>query len=170
MNSTDNRSAMPLPLLENYRNDTQTIESLRYALDHAARISPEETISAMNFAHSDSIGNVTGHISDKTAYIALHYQQETATVNQESHGKLAAQLWDMEQTRERLHFYVSLLEPRQAEVIRLHYFDGKTRGEICAALGIATRTYDKRRKGGVERLCEMYAMTSELGRGYANKA
>ena len=137
---------------------------MRYALDHAARVSPEEMINAMNFAHSEGIGTVIGHVSDKTAYIALHYQQEIATINKESNGKLAAQLWDMEQKRERLHFYVSLLEPRQEMVIRLYYMEGKSREETAEALDVAVRTFHKIRKNAIRRLTEMYELTSELGR------
>lgn len=164
MNSTDNRSALPLPLLENYRKDTQTIESLRYALDHAVRVSPGEMINAMNFAHSEGIGIVTGHVSDKTAYIAMHYQQKTATANKETTGNLAANLWRMEQERERLHFYVSLLEPRQEKAIRLYYMEGRSREEVAEALNVAVRTFHKIRKSAIRRLTEMYELTSGLDR------
>ena len=164
MNSVDNRSVMPLPLLENYRNDTQTIESLRYALNHAAHVSPDDMIDAINFAHTEGIGTVTGHISDKTAYIALHYQQEADSVNKESNGKLAAQLWDMEQERERLHFYVSLLEPRQETAVRLYYMEGKSREEVAEVLNVAVRTFHKIRKNAIRRLTEMYDLTSGLDR------
>ena len=63
----------------------------------------------MNFQHSESIGMVTGRISDKTAYIAQHYRQKLEDVNQDSLNQYAADLWRMEQERETLNFYVSLL-------------------------------------------------------------
>ena len=118
----------------------------------------------MNFAHSDGVGVVTGHVSDKTAYIALHYQQETAAVNKGASGKLAAQLWDMEQERERLHFYVSLLEPRQKTAVRLYYMEGKSREEVAEVLNVAVRTFHKIRKNAIHRLTEMYELTSGLDR------
>lgn len=163
MSDIMNKQTNPLSLLENYREDTQVIESLRYALNHA-HVSSEETINAMNFAHSEGIGTATGHISDKTAYIALHYQQETATVNEGASGKLAAQLWDMEQARERLHFYVSLLEPRQETAVRLYYMEGKSREEVAEVLNVAVRTFHKIRKNAIRRLTEMYELTSGLDR------
>lgn len=116
----------------------------------------------MNFAHGDDGSSSTGHISDKTAYIMMRYQDEMKEANEELNGKVATQLWDLEQKQERLLFYVSLLEPNQEEVIRLHYFEGKSRDAVCEQLDISSSTYDKTRKKGVDRLVEMYEMTTGL--------
>ena len=104
----------------------------------------------------------TGHISDKTAYIMMRYQDEVDEANEELNGKVAAQLWELEQRQDRLRFYVSLLEPKQEGVIKLHYFEGKSRDEVCEQLDISSSTYDKTRKKGVDRLVEMYEMTTGL--------
>ena len=154
--------ARVMALLETYPDNIRKIAVYRYELEHMASVTPDEVIGSMNFTHSDGIGTVTGHISNKTAYIALHYQEKAKALAEESTGKLASRLWDLEQELDRLHFYVSLLPPRQRKVIRLHYFGGKSREEVCELLKIATSTYDKNRKKGVKLLCGMYADASAV--------
>ena len=80
MNSTEYRVKI-LGLLENYQEDTATISLLKMALNRAPRVSTEDVIGSMNFAHGDGIGTVTGHISDRTAYIAMHYMGKTDAIN-----------------------------------------------------------------------------------------
>ena len=161
MNST-NRKANPVELLENYRSDTQTIAILRRALNDRPHASAEEIISTMNFGHCDAIGSATNHISDKTAYIALHYEQKMDDVNYDAAGYYAAKLWRMELERDRLNFYVSLLERRQRKVIELYYMEGISREEIAADLGVTVRTFHKIRKQALDRLAEMYKLTEKL--------
>lgn len=159
---SDNIEVSVLTLLEEYMNNVRKIAVYRYELEHMASVTPDEVIGSMNFTHSDGIGTVTGHISNKTAYIAMHYHEKTEALMEEATGKLAARLWDMEQARDRLHFYVSLMPPRQRKVLRLHYFAGKTRDEVCELLKISSSTYDKNRKQGVELLCGMYEDASKV--------
>ena len=159
---SDNMQAKVLSMLENYVHDARLITLLRFELDHSFHVSAEDAISAMNFAHGDGGSAPTGHISDKTAYIMMRYQDEVDEANEELNGKVAAQLWELEQRQDRLRFYVSLLEPKQEGVIKLHYFEGKSRDEVCEQLDISSSTYDKTRKKGVDRLVEMYEMTTGL--------
>lgn len=159
---SDSIQAQVMALLEAYPDTIRKIAVYRYELEHMASVTPDEVIGSMNFTHSDGIGTVTGHISNKTAYIAMHYQEKANELTEDATGKLAAALWDMEQERDRLHFYVSLLPPRQRKVLRLHYFAGKTRDEVCELLKISSSTYDKNRKQGVELLCGMYEDASKV--------
>ena len=53
---------------------------------------------------------------------------------------------------------------RQAEVIRLAYFEGHTWQQISAKTQITTRTLYKIRNQAVEELAEMYALTADLQR------
>ena len=53
---------------------------------------------------------------------------------------LVSRLVPLEQEINRLEHYVALLEPRQAEVIRLAYFEGHTWQQISAKTQITTRT------------------------------
>lgn len=146
-------------LLDNYQSDTQTIEVLRDALNRVPCVSAEDMINSMFFAHGEGPGGAIGHISDKTAYIALHYQKKLDSTNSDSSGNLAARLWEMEQARSRLQFFVSLLEIRQKRAIQLYYMEGVSREETAESLGVTVRTFHKIRKQAIERLAQMYELT-----------
>lgn len=80
---SDNIQAKVLSMLENYVHDARLIALLRFELDHSFHVSAEDAIRAMNFAHGDGGSAPTGHISDKTAYIMMRYQDEMDEANEE---------------------------------------------------------------------------------------
>ena len=162
MNSMSSKGAMPLPLLENYQEDTRKIEILRFELKVSSDISDDEIITAMNFTHEDGTGVMSGRVSDKTAYIALHYRQKAEAISRESTNQLASKLWDMEQERKRLHHYVSQLPPRQREVIERVYMERQPKETIAKSMDIAVRTVDKIRKSAEEELIRLYDFASKL--------
>ena len=127
-------------LLQNYRATKRKVEQLRYELEHPARVTPDEMIEAMNFQSAADEANA-----------ALTHD-------------LVSRLVPLEQEINRLEHYVALLEPRQAEVIRLAYFEGHTWQQISAKTQITTRTLYKIRNQAVEELAEMYALTAGLQR------
>ena len=129
-----------ITLLQSYRTTKRKIEQLRYELEHPARVSPDEMIEAMNFQSAADEANA-----------ALTHD-------------LVSRLVPLEQEINRLEHYVALLEPRQAEVIRLAYFEGHTWQQISAKTQITTRTLYKIRNQAVEELAEMYALTADLQR------
>ena len=127
-------------LLQNYRATKRKVEQLRYELEHPARVTPDEIIEAMNFQSAADEANA-----------ALTHD-------------LVSRLVPLEQKINRLEHYVALLEPRQAEVIRLAYFEGHTWQQISTKTQITTRTLYKIRNQAVEELAEMYALTADLQR------
>ncbi|MEY8388452.1 hypothetical protein AALC17_14370 [Oscillospiraceae bacterium 38-13] len=89
-------------------------------MQHSARISPEEMIDGMSFSHGESLGGSgEEHISNKTMYIALNYQERMERMNEEAINEIAQRLLELEGEQDRLRYYVSLLEKREAEAIRL---------------------------------------------------
>ena len=77
---------------------------------------------------------------------------------------LVSRLVLLEQEINHLEHYMAFLEPRQAEVIRLAYFEGHTWQQISAKTQTTTRTLYKIRNQAVEELAEMYALTADLQR------
>lgn len=161
MNSTEYRVKI-LGLLENYQEDTATISLLKMALNRAPRVSTEDVIGSMNFAHGDGIGTVTGHISDRTAYIAMHYMGKTDAINKEAVSDVASLLWKKSQERERLDMCIAMLSPRQREVVALYYMEGKSREEIAGSFNVTVRTFHNILKSAIDRLVEMYELTSAM--------
>lgn len=151
-----------LQLLEGYPERERKIALLRYELEHAGQISKNEMIETMALGHSDGNGHSDGRISDKTLYIALNYQIKSDKLNGEVKETIVTQLVDLEQTQSRLKYYVSLLEKRQAEVLRLGYFDGLPWEDVAPKVSVALRTVRKIKDRAIDELAAMYAFTKEL--------
>ena len=149
-----------MDLLTNYREDQRKIALLRYELEHPAHITAEDMIESLAFKHGEGQGSAQGHISNKTMYIALNYRDKLESSNTETIDELALRLTDLERRRQRIEHYVSLLEPRDAAIIRLTYFEGLTNERIAEKLEITTRTVTQHRTKAVRELCEMYEYTA----------
>lgn len=146
-------------LLETYHARVQKIALLYYELKHPAHISPKEMLNGMSFGHGDGSVRSPGHISDKTMYIALNYQEQAERLNANTKAEIAAQLAELEQIQNRLNYYVSLLDVREAEVIRFVYFARHTWSEVAQKLGVTPRTARRIRDQAIENLAKMYAFT-----------
>lgn len=147
-------------LLETYQERKRKIALLHYELEHPARTSEAEMISAMALGHgADGSSHTEGHISDKTFYIALNYQNRANKLNSDTKKEIVLQLVELEQVQERLEYYTSLLEKRQALVIRLAYFEGLPWDEVAEKAGAAVRTVHKIKNQALTQLAEMYQFT-----------
>ena len=111
-----------ISLLETCPERWRQIALLHYELEHPARLSDTEMIGAMALGHSEGSSHVKGHVSDKTLYIALNYQNRASKVNADIKEEIVLQLVELEREQARLEYYASLLEKRQSQVIHLAYF------------------------------------------------
>ena len=137
-----------LELLDNYHKRARLIALLRYELAHPAQVTEKDLIGAMNFARQEGAGRPEGHISNKTLYIALNYQDQARQLNAETFQEISAQLMKLEQEQDRLNYYLSLLEPRQEQVAR--------------ELGVSVRSVQDIKAKAIDALAEMYAFTAGL--------
>lgn len=136
------------------------IALLYYKMQHSAQVTPEEIIGAMSLEHGDGMGGGSkGRISDKTMYIALNYQERMDRINVEAANEIAQRLLKLKAVQDQLRYYVSLLEQREAEVIRLTYFEGIDQDSIAESFGIVPRTMRRIKKAAIEKLAEMYIFT-----------
>lgn len=93
-----------IKLLETYHDRERMIAVLRYDLEHPAKVNSSEQIEAMNYRHGDDIGNVKGHISNKTLYIALNYEEQAGRLNAEAAREVADELFGLEQQQKLLYY------------------------------------------------------------------
>lgn len=150
-------------LLETYPDRKRKIDALRYELANPARITQTEQLEAMTYAHGDTEGRPgAGHISNKTLYIALNYQNKTEKLNASVVDEVAGQLYEAEQEQSRLEYYVSFLESRQADVIRRIYFEQEPQEAVAKALNISVRTVQAVKAKAVNALVELYSLTGKL--------
>lgn len=150
-----------ISLLETYSKRERQIDLLHYEMQHSARVSPEEMINGMSLGHRDSMGS-SGHISNKTMYIALNYQEQMDRMNAESMNEIAERLLELEAEQDRIRHYVSLLEKREAEVIRLFYFEGHSWEETAKKIGVVLRTVYKIKNRAIHHLAALYSYTADF--------
>ena len=151
-----------LQLLEEYPERERKIALLRYELEHPTHISLDEMIDSMAFSSGDSINMAKNHVSNKTLYIALNYQQKADHINQEAADEIAAHLVELEQTQDRLKNYIALLDERQRDAIQYLYVDKLHIKEVARQLGIALRSVHKVKDAAIDKLTEMYEFTGKL--------
>ncbi len=151
MTMVDSLDEYVVQLLESYREREQKILALRYELSHPAKISFTEMIETMSLARGDGTGHSNGYVSNMTLHIALNYQENTDKLNEDTVHEIITQLTELEQIQDWVKYYVSLLDQRQAVIIRLFYFEGCTQDDAAKKLGIVPRTIRRIKKeaGGV---------------------
>lgn len=152
-----------ISLLETYSKREQQIDLLHYEMRHTARVSSEEIIDGMSLGHGDGMGGSKGHIFNKTMYIALNYQEKMEHMNEESANEIAECLLKLETEQNRLRHYVSLLEKREAEVLRSFYFEGCSLEETAKRIGVVLRSAYKIKNKTISHLTELYAFKTGLG-------
>lgn len=156
-------------LLETCKERKRKIALLHYELENPAHASETEMISAMALGHG--IGGSgdcdKGHISDKTLYIALNYQSKVDKLNADTKEEIVVQLVELEQEQRRLDYYTSLLNERQAKVIKLTFFEGYAQNDIARKLAIVPRTVRRIKDEGVDKLVEMYSFAENLRGGHS---
>lgn len=155
---SDGTRAYVIELLESSRTRMQEIALLHFELEHPARVSRDEVIGAMSFGHGEGVVRSSGHISNKTLYIALNYQDSADRMNSDATEGIVERLVDLEHEQERLDYYISLLDDKQETVIRQFYFEGHTWGEIAKELHVVTRTVHKIKNRALDRLAGMYTV------------
>jgi DNA-directed RNA polymerase specialized sigma24 family protein len=98
-----------------------------------------------------------GHISNRTMEIALQYQDIMQRMNNETVSDIMRELGCLEAEVQRIELYLSLLEGKKEQVIRLSYFDGMSLIQIARELQMAKRTVIKYRNEALGELMSMYS-------------
>ena len=154
--------AQVLDLLNNFTANQRKIALLHYELEHPPLVSADDIIEALTYGHPDVMGSASGHISNKTLYIALNYRDKADHINAGTLDDIAVRLNELERQQERLLRYISLMDEEEAEIIRLTFFEKMVNDEIAEKLHIHPRTVYKRMMKAIDSLCEMYAFASSV--------
>ena len=151
-------------LLETCQERRRKIALLHYELEHPAHTSEAEMISAMalGYGNGSGGGHPDGHISDKTLYIALNYQDRADKLNADIKQEIVVQLVELEREQKRLDYYISLLNERQAKAIQFFYEKELTQGEVEKLMGLSAKTVQKKKKEALDALVVMYEFISDF--------
>lgn len=152
-----------IALLKTYPKLQKKINILEYERLHSSKVSQDEVISGLALGHPlTGISGAAGHISNKTMQIALNFQDEADRLNYETILEIDQELHTLRQRIEKLDFYVSQLNKKQAAVIRKYYFEEKTWPEIQKEMHISSRTLSKYRDDGLDALAAMGQYMGEI--------
>ena len=146
-----------LSLLENYPETSKRIELMRYELYSSMVVSPQEMIEVMSFSKKDAEANAK--YPHTVPEIALCYKEIVQRLNHEVAESIMETYVSMIRERDRLHHRISLLEPRQAEIIQEYYIRRNSWGDIAKNMGISLRTAYSTRQQAVDALVQMYTFT-----------
>ena len=151
-----------LTLLENYAKTTKEIELLRYELQHCNIVSPEEMIETLALSRREN--NPDNSYPHDVAGIAMCFREVTDRLNKDASNEVAAQYVALVRERERLQYYISLLEHRESTALKEHYFFQKSWTEIAKNLGVTRRTVYKIRAEAIDNLASFYRFTKQVFR------
>lgn len=149
-------------LLANYHSRKREIALLQYELTCPAKVTEDDMIAAMTYARPEELGRPAGHISNKTLYIALNYQERAEQINANNFAEIHARLTKLQQEQDRLDYYISLLEPRQKLILTRTYIDRTSNEDVAKEIGISVRRLQELKAQAVENLAEMYEFTAGL--------
>lgn len=152
--------------LEEYERRAQSIQALEFELHALAPLSEKETdalIESMTFTFPTGERVQTSTRADKTANIALSYKDTCFEQSQEVMRKLLQRIDFYRLKNKRLDMYLSTLAPKDAEILKMHYFQQLSWRCIAEQEGVCLRTVMKRKERGITRLAELYGNWAALG-------
>ena len=94
--------------------------------------------------------------------IALCYKEIAQRLNHEVAESVMETYVSMIRERDRLHHRISLLAPRQAEIIQEYYIRRNSWGDIAKNMGLSLRTAYSTRQQAVDVLVQMYTFTGAV--------
>lgn len=149
-------------LLKNHTRMVREIASLQFELKNFVKTDDDEIIEGLALASKIGDGIHSGHISDKTADVALRYREVADQLNEEAFKAVVHRLDALETAAERLDFYLGQLDKTQVEVLRGYYFERQTWREMQEGTELTVKTLRKMRDAAVASLTEQYALLFSL--------
>lgn len=149
--------------LQDHNKICKEISVLEFELKALLPIDSNDLIESMTFMHLAAETVQSSSISDKTASIALNYQQIGQTQVHEAVQQIFVQLNQSKLQVERLELYLSTLAPEISDILRQHYFDELTWEEIANRNCSCLRTIKNRRERGIEQLTKLYEKLADMG-------
>ena len=149
-------------LLETYTKTTRKIRLLHYELQHCGVISPEETIEMMSLSRRENCADADIDFPRNVAGIAMCFREITEQMNRETMEEISAQFAALVGERNRLLYYIGLLEPRKSAVLTEHYFSERSWTDVAAQLGLTRRTIYKIRKDAIDDLAKFYSYKENI--------
>ncbi len=144
-------------ILKSYPEMVQKRNCLAYQIAHFKGLSAEEVIESMYTPRQDGERVQTSTISDKTAQIAMVYQERRERMNREWYEYLEAQLKAL---NDELVFFEAALDSLSGRlpcIMRDMVIDHLTWNELAQKYYVSQRMIGKYRKKAIAELESLYA-------------
>jgi hypothetical protein len=157
-----------IAILKSYPHKKRQIEQLRFELENPAEIGGDELIAGLSLGGrtpdegGEKAGEKGGRISNRTMMIAMRYEGIAENMNADTIMQINKELRALEAETERLEHYLSLLQDRQAEVLRRYYFDSATWFALENELHMSRSGLLNYRNAAIKELVSMYNFISKV--------
>lgn len=143
-------------MLKNYPAMVRERDSIAHQIAHFKGLTAEEVIESMYTAHSDGERVQTSNLSDKTAQIAMNYQEKMERINREWYEHLEKRMMFLTSEIQCFESALDTLPERQAAIMRDMITGDITWNAMCLVHRISRTTLAKHRKRAIARLSEIY--------------
>ena len=143
-------------MLKNYPAMVRERDSIAHQIAHFKGLTAEEVIESMYTAHSDGERVQTSNLSDKTAQIAMNYQEKMERINREWYEHLEKRMMFLTSEIQCFESALDTLPERQAAIMRDMITGDITWNAMCLVHRISRTTLAKHRKRAIARLSEFY--------------
>ncbi len=144
-------------ILKSYPEMVQKRNCLVYQIAHFKGLSAEEVIESMYTPRQDGERVQTSTISDKTAQIAMVYQERRERMNREWYEYLEAQLKALNDEQVFFEAALDSLSGRLPCIMRDMVIDHLTWNELAQKYYVSQRMIGKYRKKAIAELESLYA-------------
>lgn len=165
-----NMHDLVIQLLKSSRQRRQRIKILRYKLLQHIGMSVDDIIDSMTFGMEHDTPHGSGSSRDKIFYIMANYQKFADALDKEKVSGILSELVKLENQENRLCYYISLLDAREAQVIRRVYIDGCSWSQAAKELKVVRRTAYKIKDRALENLAWMYEYMDDITDAHTSSA
>lgn len=143
--------------LESYKDLKRKALQLAFELEnYQAEITDDDIIETMMFNNRVDEYVSSGQFFDKTANIAVSYSEKAVNMNIRRRQDLENEYSHISLELRRLEYYISIIEQKYSDILRLLYLEDMTYVSTAAELNISLATVPNNRNKAIEKLTEMY--------------
>ena len=153
-------------MLKNYPAMVRERDSLAHQIAHFKGLTAEEVIESMYTPRMDGERVQTSNISDKTAQIAMTYQEKMERINREWYEHLEKRLMYLTSEIRNFESALDTLPERQAAIMKDMIVGGVTWDALCVMHHLSRTMIAKYRRRAIARLSEIYDQNEKLAVDY----
>lgn len=153
-------------MLKNYPAMVRERDSLAHQIAHFKGLTAEEIIESMYTPRMDGERVQTSNISDKTAQIAMTYQEKMERINREWYEHLEKRLMYLTSEIRNFESALDTLPERQAAIMKDMIVGGVTWDALCVIHHLSRTMIAKYRRRAIARLSEIYDQNEKLAVDY----